>query len=158
MEGPRSDWARYAFGYSDKKPGKWFWIIHGALLAFALSSMFSITYGKTIHRDGGGFIVEYAKEANRLARTGEPVIIDGICNSACTIYLGLPNTCVTPRSRLGFHSGKGGPKRVIEYANKLIMEMYPPKVRAWVRSKGGLTSKLIVLQGKELLERVRVCK
>jgi hypothetical protein len=31
---PRSDLARYAFGYSDKKPGWLFWLIHLAMVAF----------------------------------------------------------------------------------------------------------------------------
>ncbi len=36
----------------------------------------------------------------------ERVIIDGICNSACTLVLGivpLNRICVTPRASLGFH-------------------------------------------------------
>ena len=33
---PKSDWARYAFGYSDKKPGASFWIIHGAMVALII--------------------------------------------------------------------------------------------------------------------------
>jgi hypothetical protein len=31
---PRSELARYAFGYSDKKPGKAFWIIHFLMVIF----------------------------------------------------------------------------------------------------------------------------
>lgn len=38
-EGPKSEWARYAFGYSDKKPGRWFWIIHGLMIAYVVYSM-----------------------------------------------------------------------------------------------------------------------
>lgn len=35
-DGPKSDLARYAFGYSDKKPGKSFWIIHLILVLIIL--------------------------------------------------------------------------------------------------------------------------
>ena len=38
---------------------------------------------------------------------GERVIIDGICNSACTLVLGivpLNKICVTPKASLGFHA------------------------------------------------------
>jgi hypothetical protein len=31
-DGPKSDFNRYAFGYTDKKPGKSFWIIHTILI------------------------------------------------------------------------------------------------------------------------------
>jgi hypothetical protein len=33
---PRSELARYAFGYSDKKPGKLFWIIHIIMMIFII--------------------------------------------------------------------------------------------------------------------------
>jgi hypothetical protein len=33
---PKGDLARYAFGYSDKKPGWLFWAIHAGMLAFVL--------------------------------------------------------------------------------------------------------------------------
>ena len=38
MSEPRSELARYAFGYSDKKPGWLFWLIHLAMVAFVLWS------------------------------------------------------------------------------------------------------------------------
>jgi|HubBroStandDraft_6_1064221.scaffolds.fasta_scaffold43001_9 hypothetical protein len=34
MSEPRSELARYAFGFSDKKPGWLFWLIHLAMVAF----------------------------------------------------------------------------------------------------------------------------
>lgn len=37
-----SSWGRYAFGYSDRRPGVWFWLIHGAMVAFVAYNMFSI--------------------------------------------------------------------------------------------------------------------
>lgn len=39
MSEPRSELARYAFGYSDKKPGWLFWLIHVAMIAFVLWTM-----------------------------------------------------------------------------------------------------------------------
>lgn len=42
MSEPRSELARYAFGYSDKKPGKVYWFITIALVLFALSQMVTI--------------------------------------------------------------------------------------------------------------------
>jgi hypothetical protein len=39
MSEPRSELARYAFGYSDKKPGWLFWLIQLGMVAFVLWSM-----------------------------------------------------------------------------------------------------------------------
>lgn len=41
---PRGELARYAFGYSDKKPGKSFWIIHAILLVFVLYNLVEIKF------------------------------------------------------------------------------------------------------------------
>jgi len=40
--GPKSVLARYAFGYSDKKPGVWFWLIHAAMVAYIIVSNVSV--------------------------------------------------------------------------------------------------------------------
>jgi hypothetical protein len=39
---PRSELARYAFGYSDKKPGKTFWIIHLLMVIFIISKLIHV--------------------------------------------------------------------------------------------------------------------
>src|SRR5215469_10885061 len=61
----------------------------------------------TIINDPGGFIPMYVAQIRRVAATGERVIIDGNCLSACTMTLGIippQNVCATPRAVLGFHS------------------------------------------------------
>src|SRR5712691_12608358 len=59
-----------------------------------------------ITRDHGGFVEDYKTRYAKIRDSGERVIIDGICNSACTLVLGivpLSRICVTPRASLGFH-------------------------------------------------------
>lgn len=59
-----------------------------------------------ITRDHGGYVEQYKEKYQRIRRRGERVIIDGICNSACTLVFGivpLNKVCVTPRASLGFH-------------------------------------------------------
>lgn len=41
--GPKSAVARYAFGYSDEKPGWKFWLIHAGMIAFILSQTIHIS-------------------------------------------------------------------------------------------------------------------
>lgn len=38
---PQGELARYAFGYSDKKPGWFWWLVHLGMVAFILWSLFS---------------------------------------------------------------------------------------------------------------------
>lgn len=42
-DGPRSEHARYAFGYSDKKPGKMWWAIHVGMVIFVVCKFVSLT-------------------------------------------------------------------------------------------------------------------
>jgi hypothetical protein len=77
-----------------------------------------------ITRDHGGYLEDYKAKYARIRDRGERVIIDGICNSGCTVVLGivpLNRVCVTPRASLGFHmayfdkAATGGVK-VMSYA------------------------------------------
>ena len=59
-----------------------------------------------ITRDHGGYVEEYKAKYKRIRDRKERVIIDGICNSACTLVFGIVpmnKICVTPRASLGFH-------------------------------------------------------
>ena len=59
-----------------------------------------------ITRDHGGYVEEYKAKYKRIRDHHERVIIDGICNSACTLVFGIVpmnKICVTPRASLGFH-------------------------------------------------------
>src|SRR4029077_189140 len=59
-----------------------------------------------ITRDHGGYVEEYKTKYARIRDRKERVIIDGICNSACTLVFGIVpmnKICVTPRASLGFH-------------------------------------------------------
>lgn len=46
---PKSELARYAFGYSDKKPGWGYWLIHLAMLAVIILLAF-MSYASACHR------------------------------------------------------------------------------------------------------------
>ena len=57
--------------------------------------------------DRGGRIGTYVDKYQDLRQSGETVIIDGLCASACTIVLGaIPHDriCVTSSATLGFHA------------------------------------------------------
>jgi hypothetical protein len=60
-----------------------------------------------IANDRGGQIGQYLHSFAMLASSGEQVVIDGNCLSACTLLLGIiprERMCATSRARLGFHA------------------------------------------------------
>jgi len=117
-----------------------------------------------IAEDRGGRIEAYVGKYQGLRSSGEMVIIDGFCASACTIVLGsVPpdRICVTSRARLGFHaawdSGSHGRKITNPEATQTLYSMYPVEVRRWIDQRGGLTPHMIFLSGRELAAMYRPC-
>ena len=117
-----------------------------------------------IVEDAGGRIGAYVDKYQDVRSSGEMVIIDGFCASACTIVLGtVPHDkiCVTSRARLGFHaawdSGSHGRKMTNPEATQTLYSMYPSEVRRWIDQRGGLTPHMIFLSGRELVAMYRPC-
>ena len=114
--------------------------------------------------DRGGRIGTYVDKYQGLRSSGEAVIIDGLCASACTIVLGaIPHDkiCVTSHATLGFHAawdfGANGRAVTNPEATQMLYAMYPSSVRHWISKRGGLTPKMIFLRGKELQALYKPC-
>jgi hypothetical protein len=113
----------------------------------------------------GGYVSDYLQAFALVRQSGERVVIDGPCLSACTLVLStIPSNriCVTRRAILGFHAPRlldrrtGRSSRDPE-ATRLVIDSYPVGVRAWIKKRGGLTQKLILLRGRELTALYRRC-
>ncbi len=117
-----------------------------------------------IGEDRGGRIGTYVDKYQDLRRSGEMVIIDGLCASACTIVLGaVPHDkiCVTSHATLGFHAAwdfsEDGHAVTNPEATQMLYSMYPPSVKRWINQRGGLTTRMIYLRGKELTSLYHSC-
>ena len=113
----------------------------------------------------GGAVEDYLRFFAQVRQSGERVIIDGPCLSACTLVLStIPKNriCVTPKAVLGFHAARwvdprtGRISRAPE-ATRIVTQSYPAGVRAWIKKRGGLTGKVIYLRGRELGSLYRRC-
>jgi hypothetical protein len=114
--------------------------------------------------DRGGQIGTYVDRYQGLRSSGETVIIDGLCASACTIVLGaVPHDriCVTSHASLGFHAawdlGANGHAVTNPDATQMLYSHYPSPVRRWIAARGGLKPQMIFLRGKELMSMYRPC-
>jgi len=117
-----------------------------------------------IAEDRGGRIGTYVDKYQGLRSSGEQVVIDGLCASACTIILGaVPHDriCVTSRANLGFHAawdmGANGRAVTNREATEMLYSMYPTPVRRWIARRGGLTRHRIFLHGAQLASMYRPC-
>jgi len=139
-------------------------VLLGAAVATALSFS-SASATVRIVGDYGGQIGPYLEHLSALRHSGERVVIDGPCLSACTMILGViprDRICVTPRARLGFHAawnpGYDGAPTLSTGGTQLLMEIYPQQVRQWINRKGGLKQRMVYLSGRELTSMYRTCR
>jgi hypothetical protein len=139
-----------------------------AVLLGAVAAALTVTSASAAVRivgDPGGQIGPYLERLVALRNSGERVIIDGPCLSACTLVLGViprDRICVTRRARLGFHAawhpGENGRPITSRGGTQLLMDMYPQNVRNWLKRKGGLTKQMKYLSGRELASMYPTCQ
>jgi hypothetical protein len=117
-----------------------------------------------IKNDGGGNIPQYIAKYLYLQLRGERVVIDADCLSACALALGLlakEQRCFTNEARLGFHAawiGFGTRQIWDPIGTAVFWLVYPAEIRRWITKHGGLTSRVIYLEGKELAAMYPPCR
>ena len=101
----------------------------------------------TIRNNSGGNVVRFAIRAADMERSGTSVRFAGRCDSACTLYLGLPRhqTCISPGASFRFHAPTAKSARTAGSAQRFMYARYPGWVRNWIASKGGMTRQLITM-------------
>jgi hypothetical protein len=137
-------------------------LIVAAMLALATNASSATV---RISDDVGGRIGAYVDQYSAVRASGERVVIDGVCLSACTLVLGIVprnRICVTRRAMLGFHAawmpGPQGRPVPSAVGTQALWEMYPPNVRRWINRRGGLSSKMMFLRGRELMSMYPECR
>jgi hypothetical protein len=114
---------------------------------------------KTISDDQGGRIADYALRVAKLKKSGERVRIAGRCDSACTLYLGLPTSqiCVAGGASFGFHLPFGVEKNGNRAASEYLMGQYPQWVKDWIAQNGGLSEGIITMDYSFACKHIRGC-
>jgi hypothetical protein len=140
-----------------------------ASLAGALASvlMTSVAHADVrIVSDPGGEVASYVQKFRQIRDSGQRLVIDGPCLSACTLLTGIvpkDRVCITRRAELGFHAASyyDDASRTLvptRHGSELVMRLYPPEIRSWINRHGGLRPQLIMLRGRELSELYPTCQ
>jgi len=138
------------------------------IMSFALLvlSLFAATPAHAvlhITRAHGGYGVENKAKYKQVRDYGERVVIDGICNSACTLVFGivpLKRICVTPKASIGVHLAyydkafTFGIKVTSAEGTSDLMSYYPDPLKDWIRRNGGLTTEMKKIKNGEDLWRI----
>lgn len=141
--------------------------MRGFLVLLALLCATPAAADYRVTRDHGGLVETYKAKYARLRDRGERVVIDGICNSACTLVLGivpLNRICVTPRASLGVHEAyidkrwTAGIRVASNSGTSDLLSYYPPPLKAWIKRRGGLKPQMQhIKNGAELWAIIDPC-
>jgi hypothetical protein len=138
-----------------------------AAIAATLATVLTLPASATVRiaSDSGGQIGPYLEKLETLRNSGQNVIIDGPCLSACTMVLGViprDRICVTQRALLGFHAAwkpdADGHQVTNQEGTELLMSRYPEQVREWIVQHGGLSPRMIYLAGHDLAAMYPSCQ
>src|SRR5215471_17516375 len=133
--------------------------IRGLLFGAAVVALSVTSASATmrISEDRGGQIGHYLDAFATVRSSGERVIVDGNCLSACTLVLGVvprERVCATSRARFGFHAAwmpdRDGRPVTSPLGTQALWNIYPASVRRWINRHGGLSRKMIYLQGRDM--------
>jgi hypothetical protein len=146
---------------------KWQAALAGALASVLVTCMTGAAFADVrIVGDPGGEVASYIRKFNEIRASGERVVIDGPCLSACTLFTGIvprDHVCVTRRAALGFHAASyydDASRSLVptRQGSALVMRLYPAQIRAWISRHGGLRPQMIVMRGRELSALYPVCQ
>jgi len=137
-------------------------LLCAGMLAASVTSASATMY---ISEDRGGQIGQYLQNFAAMRASGERVVVDGNCLSACTLVLGvIPRNriCATERARFGFHAAwmpdSMGRPVTSKMGTQALWRVYPSSVRRWINRHGGLSRRMIYLQGHDLAGIVPSCE
>ena len=113
----------------------------------------------TIGNDRGGHVIKYALRMMKMRQSGANVKFNGRCDSACTLYLALPNsrTCATSNASFRFHLPSGTSQRGVQVARNYMMKNYPGWVRSWINQNGGLSNRLMTMNASYAQKFIGSC-
>jgi len=113
----------------------------------------------------GGEVESYLRLFAMVRESGERVIIDGPCLSACTLVLSAvpeDRICITRRAILGFHAARWldqqGQLSAAPDETRLLATTYPAPIRSWIERNGGLTEKPLFMRSRQLATLYRLCR
>lgn len=93
-----------------------------------------------VSNNRGGNVMQMVRTREQLARSGKTVRIRGYCRSACTILITMPNACLGPKARVGFHAPRlPGTQIIPPYVDQIMGSFYRGGIRdrwfgGWNRS------------------------
>ncbi|HMK80817.1 MAG TPA: hypothetical protein VK438_14270 [Xanthobacteraceae bacterium] len=111
----------------------------------ALAEKSSLDYGG----DKGGSTLNYLNLVELFNHSGETLRIEGVCKSACTMFLGIKNVCVDRNATLLFHQGQ-----LNTPATGRMLAQYNERLKKYLKDNGIMGhQEFHSIPGKDIIEK-----
>jgi hypothetical protein len=124
-----------------------------AALSFAATEALAV--GSSAGYGGGGRSSSFDPIVNRYNQSGELFRIQGRCQSACTLFLGIRNVCIERSATLLFHAGHAmNTKVILPWATEHMLNAYNARLRGYVVSRHYMdTIDFHAISGRDMIEK-----
>lgn len=124
-----------------------------AFLAFLLASS-SAMAGTSAGYGMGGQFTRFDPVVAEHNRSGELFRIEGHCQSACTLFLGIKNVCVERGAQLLFHAGHDRQRNVSAKWTNHMLSAYNAPLRGYLVSNHYMdTLAFHTMSGSEMIDK-----
>jgi hypothetical protein len=120
--------AKAAADLCTRRGGQMKSIVASAIILFSGSAFAGSSAGYGM----GGLFNRFDPVVSQYNQSGELFRIQGHCQSACTLFLGIRNVCVERSARLLFHAGHDRNKNIKPAETAHMLSAYNPQLRAFV--------------------------
>jgi len=104
----------------------------GMVLVLLSTSIPALAVGSSQPYGKGGWFAQFDPIVQQYNQSGEQFRIEGHCQSACTLFLGIKNVCIMRSARLLFHAGHDRSRNISASATNHLMSAYNGKLRAYL--------------------------
>jgi hypothetical protein len=113
--------------------------------------------GTSLDHGEGGRIVDFLPIVQQFNESGELFRIQGVCKSACTLFLGIRSVCIERDATLMFHGGHDVRENVTgpeTRASRAMLYRYNEALRQYLLEGHHMDSgEYHILMGSELIDR-----
>jgi len=125
------------------------------LPALCWTSTAAFAAGSSAGYGNGGPSSRFDPIVQQYNQTGELFRVQGRCQSACTLFLGIRNVCIERSATLLFHAGHAmNTQKILPWATEHMLNAYNARLRDYVVSHGYMeTIAFHPISGRDMIQK-----
>ena len=125
-------------------------IVAGSLLSLSTAALAGTSAGYEM----GGWFARFDPVVSQYNQSGELFRIEGHCQSACTLFLGIRNVCIGRNATLLFHAGHDRERNVTASSTRHMLSAYNARLRGFVMSNHYMdTLEFHEISGRDMIRK-----